>query len=48
MLTMVEKILNEIAEGDIEIDEGDIYRQLYPVGLPRYLGLDEHFTNRPS
>ena len=48
MSTLVERILNEIAEGNIEIDERAIYSQLYPVGLPRYLGLEERYTNRLS
>jgi hypothetical protein len=33
---MVEKILNKIAEGNIEVDDGEISHLFYPVGLPLY------------
>ena len=37
MSTMVDEILDKIETGNINTDDVDIYRALFPVGLPRYL-----------
>jgi hypothetical protein len=39
--TIVERILNEIAEGNVEVDEGDMYRLFYPSGLLLYTYVTE-------
>jgi hypothetical protein len=41
MSTIVEKILNELAEGKIEVDDGEISHLFYPVGLPLYIDVVE-------
>lgn len=33
MSTLVEKILNEIERGNIEVEEGDTYISIYPPSL---------------
>jgi hypothetical protein len=41
MPTTVEKILNEIMEGKIEVDDAGWYHTFYPAGLPLYLDVIE-------
>ncbi len=41
MSTLVEKIMREIAEGKIEVDDGEWYHTFYPVGLPLYTDVVE-------
>ena len=41
MSTIVEKILKEIAEGKIEVDDGELSHLFYPVGLPLFTDVVE-------
>ena len=41
MSTIVEKILREIAEGKIEVDDGDVTYIPCPIGTPLYLDVIE-------